>query len=185
MWTLFFLSLIPLILFAVLNYYKGLKTGVISGIIGSVVLLLYSWLYLNILDEQIVIMTMLLIVLGCLSIKKNQEVYFKMQPVLSSFIVVLIILWFELNNHSIFITITDSLINAIPPKDYAVIHSPLGQSILQRMAYHSMAWISIHALFLAWTAKYCRTGIWLLTKIFFLPFLLLMIIIGEIIIQFT
>ena len=184
MWTLFFLNLIPLILFSILNYYKGIKAGVLSGITASIILLLYFWLYLKIIDQDILIMTLLLVILGFLSIQYNNTLYFKLQPVLSAIIVIAIIFWLQvIKGLSIFTLFTEHLKDILPAKDFALLKEPSSQQILQRMPYHAILWTSLHTLILTWTALYCRTSLWLLIKALFLPFLLIMIILSELILQ--
>jgi len=177
--TLVGISLIPLIAFAVLNYYKGLKFGVYSGMIASVLVGIGMWVFFDYFDYDLLIMVLLLFLLGYFSIRTENELFFKLQPVISSVISVLVLAFYQFFDQPLILKMSGKMQKLLPPEQVSLLQDEQVQQILVRMTGHGMLWILLHAAVLAYAAMKSSTTIWLCIKALFIPYFCLVIFVTE------
>ena len=173
MLTVFLISLIPLFLFAVVNYYRGLEAGVWSGVIGSAMLGAVFWIVFDYLDYEAVIMVVLLLVLGLISIKSKKEIYFKLQPVASGLISVGVLAWFQFFDEPFFIKFIPKMQKILHPEQLELINQPEFSQTIERMSLYFIVLISLHTILQGYTAFYSSTRTWLIVKALALPFVMI------------
>lgn len=179
MLNMFLISLIPLILFAIVNYYRGLEAGVWTGVIGSALLGVVFWLVFDYLDYEAVIMVVLLLVFGVISIKSKKEIYFKLQPVASGVISAGILAWFQFFDEPLFQKILPKMHKFLPPEQLELVNQPGFYDAIERVSLYSIIWILLHTVLLALAAFYSSTRVWLLVKALALPFVAVGIVASE------
>lgn len=177
MWNLFILSLLPLICFAIINYYTNLKVSVVSSIFTAFCLLIASWVIFDWFDFELVTMIVLMIIFGIIAIVKNNEFYFKLQPAVSGFAVCLIIIYFELFDQSLLFKFLPKIKAVLPHENIALLENALVLDRFHTLFLHGCFWISVHSALLAWAARFGSTKTWLLVKAFFLPTFLVILMI--------
>ncbi|NRA45305.1 MAG: hypothetical protein HRU09_10155 [Oligoflexales bacterium] len=178
---MFLISLIPLFLFAIVNYYRGLEAGVWSGVVGSVFLGAFFWLAFDYLDYEAVTMVVLLLVLGIISIRSKKEIYFKLQPVASGIISVAILAWFQIFDQPFFLKILPKMHKVLPPEQLELMGQPEFVGAIERVSLYCIVLITLHTALLAFTAFYSSTRMWLLVKALALPFVGVGIVASELI----
>ena len=179
MLNMFLISLIPLILFAVVNYYQGLEAGVWSGVIGSVALGFVFWLAFDYLDYEAIIMVVLLLVFGLISIKSKNEIFFKLQPVASGVISVGVLAWFQFFDEPFFLKILPKMHKMLPPEQLELVNQPEFVHAIERISLYCIVLITLHSILLAVTAFYSSTRMWLLVKALALPFVGIGVVVTE------
>lgn len=177
MWNLFIISLIPLILFAIINYYTNLKTSVITSIISAILMFFLGWLLLDWFDHELILMIIVMVIFGIIAIKKDNEFYFKLQPAVSGLLICLIVLYFEIFDESLLFKLLPTINAHLPANASHLLKNKRMQETFHTLFLHGTFWIALHSILLAWSAKYSSTKTWLLLKAFFLPvFLVIMTI---------
>ncbi|MFK7826872.1 MAG: hypothetical protein AB8G05_22200, partial [Oligoflexales bacterium] len=146
MLNVFLISLIPLVLFAVVNYYRGLEAGVWTGVIGSALLGLVFWIVFDYMDYEAVIMVLLLLVLGLISIKSKKEIYFKLQPVASGLISVGILAWFQFFDPPFFVQFLPKMQKIMPPEQLELMNQPEFLQAIERVSLYCIVLISLHTV---------------------------------------
>lgn len=154
-----------------------------TGIISSIGLAIFSKVFFNYFDAEFIFMIVFIITFGAWSIKTNNVLFFKLQPVATSLASVLFLLWCLYFSTPLHESILPALKTQLPPDQYDFLSSDIGLDLLKRMTLHIAAWTTIHAIFLAWTAVYKSTKFWLITKALNLPFIILMSLIFELLIK--
>lgn len=168
--TMIFVSLVPLIVFGAINYYKGLKYGVLSACVSSVVVGIILWLVLDYVDFELFLMIGFMLILGFFSVKSKNDLIFKLQPVLSSICTVLILAWYQFFDKPFFLKLLPKFEKLLPASQLDALQDPIMMEHLSRASLHMMIWVSVHAVLLAWAAKYRSTTFWIVVKALFLPF---------------
>jgi len=87
----FAIGLIPLFAFILADELYGTETGLIVGILSGVVYALYYYIRFRKIEKFILFDTMLIIVLGGISILLKDEIFFKLKPALVELILVLLV----------------------------------------------------------------------------------------------
>ena len=180
MFDVFFTSIIPLLVFCITNCYKNLKTSVILSIISSFIILGVTKMILGFFTIESIMMVLLLITFGVLATIKNNSLYIKIQPVILSTILILIVFYQYLADpnfaakvlHTAGLFQDSNLINEANLLSYS--------NLIDKMLIHCLLWLTIHTGLLLWTAFRFSTRIWMITKIMLFPFFALMTVLGEI-----
>lgn len=178
------ITLIPLIVFAVLNYYKGLKFGVYSGMVASILLGLGLWVFFDYFDYDLVLMVVLLVGLGLLSLKTENEIYFKLQPVISAILWVLLLSWYQIFDVPFFLKLTSKMGTLLPPEQLQMLELPEVRESFARMTAHGILWISLHTALLGYAAVKWSTTRWLIIKALFIPWFFTCILVTELVLKF-
>lgn len=178
------ITLIPLIAFAILNYYKGLKFGVYSGMIASVLLGLGLWVFFDYFDYDLVLMVVLLFTLGLVSLKTENELYFKLQPVISAVLWVLLLSWYQIFDEPFLLRLTGKMGTLLPPEQLQMLELPEVRASFARMTAHGIFWILLHTILLGYAAVKWSTTRWLIIKALFLPWFFICVLVTELALRF-
>ena len=79
------IGLVPLLAFAILDSFFGLKTGLIAALVLAIAECVWTWISFGELDQISIVSLALIIILGALAWKKKSPIIFKIQPSLISF----------------------------------------------------------------------------------------------------
>ena len=80
--TTFFMGIVPLIIFVLVDSFSGVKAGVIWALIFALAELVYTLIVYRTVDEITLISLGTVVVFGFLSYKTGSALFFKMQPVI-------------------------------------------------------------------------------------------------------
>ncbi|MEZ4742714.1 MAG: septation protein IspZ [Bdellovibrionota bacterium] len=163
---LMLMTLLPLILFVVIDYYFDLKRGIWAAIASSVLMAAVYWVIFKELDYEIIIVITAVLATGLLSIKKNDGIFFKFQPVITNAVWVLIISYFQFFDTPILIKFLPKMKMLMPPEQFSNFDNPVLILMFQRMSMYLIVWISIHSCLVAYAALRLKNSHWLLIKSF-------------------
>ncbi|HID38195.1 MAG TPA: hypothetical protein EYP36_01615, partial [Calditrichaeota bacterium] len=87
----FAIGLVPLFAFILADELYGTKAGLLVGILSGVVYALYYYIRFRQIEKFVLFDTLLIIVLGGISLLLNDEIFFKLKPGLVELILVLLV----------------------------------------------------------------------------------------------
>ena len=184
MTDLFMISLIPLVLFAIINYYTNLKISVVSSIASALLMLVFFWWVLDWFDPELIIMVVTLIVFGTVAIYKDDEFYFKLQPAVTGVGVVIFMIYFEVIGEPLLFKMLPKVGKLLPPDKAHLLENSQVLATMHTLSLHGIFWIFVHSVLLGWCARFSSTKVWLLVKAFFLPaFLLIMLLTMKVVVS--
>ncbi len=174
MWTLLFVGILPMIVFAVLESYLDAKKGVIGAIILAAISGVLTWVLMGEVDYEIFLVVGLMLVTGLISIKTNNSIYFKFQPVVNGVVYVLVFAWFQFFDVPIMAKylpkMAEQFKESFPPQALEFLLSDNGTALLSRISLFSMVWLGIHAGLVGYCALRTSTKIWLVARTIGGPF---------------
>ncbi len=183
-WELLFLGLVPLVVFALLDYKTSQKTALIGAVITSCFVLVGIYHLTKQIDGVEVASAGLLITLALASMKMKKDIYFKLQPGIVGLI-------FGCGMLVVYFVSKQSYFHYFE-KYRPVLHQTMssmlaGQGFMQNTSTQQDAMLDLtianaisliplvsglllfHAVIMLYTAKNCSTKTWLLTRAMQLP----------------
>lgn len=174
--TLLFLSLIPIVTFAVVEHYKGMKSAIYTGIFSSLTTAVLIYILLGEVDYEILTMIFLFFLLGYISLRKEQEIYYKLGPAITGLISTLFLLWYQLFDQNFFLKMTFKLQSQLSPEQQQVLMNPEFVTVIERVTWDTILFTIIHSAIIAYAAFNWKTKSWALLKVMQLPLLLITIL---------
>lgn len=95
---LVFFQFLPLLLYIGIDYWKGFKPGIIAAIAAAVFMCSFEYLTSGTVDQFSLGESFLIVLLGIISLKMNNDRFFKYQPTVLAFIFAGIFTYFELKH---------------------------------------------------------------------------------------
>lgn len=173
MWDLFFISLIPLVLFVIVDYKSGLKSGIWTAFISSIVLGFISWWILGELDSEFLVMIAAVAATGFMSVRQNNAIYFKFQPVVTNVVGILFIAWFQFFDTPIMVKYLPKMQKFMAREQFEMLSQPAFSASLARMSLYLMVAMAAHSIIVAFAAVRLKNKHWLLAKALGLPFIVI------------
>lgn len=167
---LLLVTLFPLLVFAIISSYSSLKTGVYSSLVSSLFMMWLCWYAFEWFDEELIIMFITMVIFGGIAIKKNEPFYFKLQPAITGICSALLIIYYEIIGDPLVLKMIPQMISRLPEDKQALLSDPWVQNMLHQLSLHSVFWILLHSIVLAWMAKNRSTKSWIIFKAIFLPY---------------
>lgn len=179
MLMMFLLGILPLIIFAIIDYYSSLKNGVCSAI-GMAALTGFLTIYfLNDIWQEVALILVSMIIMGILSIRTKKEIYFKLQPVVVNAGIILTILWFQIFDEPLIMKFLPKLKELLPPEQLVVFNNPDVIAFLARSGYYIATMTFIHAFIVGYAAFKLSNSKWVLSKALGMPLLFMGIFLME------
>lgn len=170
MWMLFAISLVPMVLFVLIDYYtRNLRASIISAILTSIIVGYATYYLMGDVIEVVAIVTTMIIT-GLISIKMNTPIYFKFQPVITGAVLAAVIAYFQYFDTPIMIKMLPKIIELLEDSKFAdpqvleILHDESRLPFYARLTEHMIFWLLIHAALVAVCALKFRNSIWLLAK---------------------
>ncbi len=170
MWELSLLSLVPLILFVMIDYKAGLKAGIFTAIGTSIGLALIFWYLLGELDLDLIFMVVAIAVTGLISIRKKNSIFFEFQPVVTNMVGVLFIGWYQFFDTPIMVKYLPKMERFFSPEQAELLARPEVRIMLERLSLFVMVLMVVHSLIIAFAALRMKNKYWLLAKALGAPF---------------
>lgn len=157
-------GLLPLIVFAIVDAYGNLKAALIAAVAVACLEIGMSYWIFGEIDKISWVSLGLIGVLAFVSLKMKSDKLFKFQPVVLSFVIVGVILYFKWFDNSIFVQMVDKMSPLVTPEQRAVMESDFYLKLMERMDLFAVAALMAHAAVTAWAAMRCSTIVWLLVR---------------------
>jgi intracellular septation protein A len=186
---LIFFQFLPLAFYIGFEHWKGFRAGIIAAIAGSVLMVAYSYATAGIVDSFSVGECVLIVVLGAVSLKMENERYFKFQPTVLAFCFALIFIAFEVRGTPILVRYIPQIERLVDAQDRSpevleLITRLHDAHFIETMAKLSFAMIFVfiaHGLVMAYAALRLTTAQWFLWRLAIYPALLVVtLVIGAV-----
>ena len=171
MGLLFFISLLPLIIFVLVDYYtRSLKAGVISAIAMATLMGGVSTWLLGKFDIEAIIIVITMLATGLIAIKTNSPLYFKFQPVITGVIFAAMLAYFQWFDTPLLVKMMPELLKKlhdgklISDAVYAHMSSDAATAMIYRFNRNIIFMMLIHAGLVAIAALRWRNLYWLMVK---------------------
>jgi intracellular septation protein A len=170
------LALLPIIAFAIVDAKGGLKAGVIAAIVLSLLLFVANWLILGAFDPLSLIEPVFFLVLGLISLRLKNSLYFKFQPVVVNVLGALLLAGFQIAGQPFLVKWAPAMDKIMPPENQGILVHPV---ILEKLATlsHLLIYVFLlHAAWVAYAALRQPNWAWVKARLWGYPILLLVMI---------
>jgi hypothetical protein len=196
--SLVIMEFLPLIVYIGVDAWKGFRAGIIAAMICTLAMLAYHFILFNELDKFILGEGIMILVLGAISLKMNNDRYFKFQPTVLALVFAGVFAWFQLFDQPLmlhFVPHMEKLFQSPPTELRALdgaqlpsaeaspmlemLHSEQFKKVLSRMSGH-MIWLFIaHGLIMSYAAIRLKTAGWFAWRLAIYPALFVLVVINQ------
>ena len=179
---LIFFQFLPLLLYIIVDYWKGFKAGIIAAIVAAGFMLVWDYATTGVIDQFSLGESFLIVVLGIISLKMNNERFFKFQPTVIAVVMAGVFGYFELIHEPLMVRYIPQLEklmvgNGPPTGEVKVIldnlHSPAMQHIFARLSRVLILVFLGHGIVMAYAALFWSTPRWFLWRLAIYPAVLM------------
>ncbi len=170
--TLLVLAVLPIIAFAIVDAKAGLKAGVVTAIVLSVLLFVANWALLGVFDPFSLIEPIFFIVLGLISLRVKNSLYFKFQPVVLNILGALLLAGFQIAGQPFLVRWAPVMDKIMPPENQGVLTSPMVLSKLSTLSHVMIYVFLLHAAWVAYAALRQSNWAWVAARLLGYPILL-------------
>ncbi|HET9240271.1 MAG TPA: septation protein IspZ [Oligoflexus sp.] len=196
--SLVIMEFLPLIVYIGVDAWKGFRAGIIAAMICTLVMLGYDFVLFKELDKFILGEGIMILVLGAISLKMNNDRYFKFQPTVLALVFAGVFAWFQFFDQPLmlhFVPHMEKLFQSQPTELRALdstqlasaeaspmlemLHSEHFRKILSRLSGH-MIWLFIaHGLIMTYAAIRLKTAGWFAWRLAIYPALFILVVINQ------
>lgn len=196
--SLVIMEFLPLIVYIGVDAWKGFRAGIIAAMICTLVMLGYDFVLFNELDKFILGEGIMILVLGAISLKMNNDRYFKFQPTVLALVFAGVFAWFQFFDQPLmlhFVPHMEKLFQSQPTELRALdgtqlpsaeaspmlemLHSEHFKKVLSRLSGH-MIWLFIaHGLIMTYAAIRLKTAGWFAWRLAIYPALFILVVINQ------
>jgi hypothetical protein len=198
--SLVIMEFLPLIVYFGVDAWKGFRAGIIAAMACTLLMVVYEFFFFGELDKFILGEGIMIMVLGAISLKMNNDRYFKFQPTVLALVFASVFAWFQLFDQPLmlhFIPHMEKILHSEPNEMRALDPSQVEVSeaspmletmrsehfrmILGRISGH-MIWLFIaHGLIMVYAAIRLKTAGWFAWRLAIYPALLVLVVINQLI----
>jgi len=163
----FFIGILPVIVFVVLDSVTTKKTAIISAVALAFAEFVFTIVKYHTIDELTVLSVLLAVVFGWLSIKKNNDLYFKLQPaILGVFFAGSFFFFYHVLNKPLFNYMIEKYMNNnIEPFLHNKIPKDYFMEMMRVMSRDLGWWVLAHALLTAYAAVKLSKWWWFVIRV--------------------
>jgi intracellular septation protein A len=165
-------TIIPLVLYVVVELKKGPQAATITAMVSVVVLAAYLYFRFDVLDETYLVELFLILGLGAISLKMHRSTWFKFQPMVTGIVFAGYGFYLQILGTPFLSKMEPMLDKVAIPEVLKIMKSEAGRSLFSSMSLEISVVILLHA-FACGYAAYKLTSIgWLLTRLAIYPLML-------------
>lgn len=157
-------GLLPLIVFAIVDIFAGLRAGIVAAIIFALLEAGWSYHEFGEVDRLTWISLILIIVMGAIAFKMRSDRLFKFQPVVLSLFMSLALLYFQIFETPLMIQMLPKVRPMLPEANRAVTFEPRMIAMFVRVDAMMVVVFALHAALVAWAAMHRSTLYWLVMR---------------------
>lgn len=196
--SLVIMEFLPLIVYIGVDAWKGFRAGIIAAMICTLVMLGFDYSMFGELDKFILGEGIMILVLGMISLKMNNDRYFKFQPTVLALVFAGVFAWFQVFDQPLmlhFIPHMEKIMQSNPGELHALDASQMKTSevppmlemlrsehfkkVLGRLSGH-MIWLFIaHGLIMIYAAMRLKTAGWFAWRLTIYPALFILVVINQ------
>lgn len=170
--TFLLMTIVPLIAFAIADAMAGLKTGVILAIVLSVLLFAANWILLGFFEPTSLIEPLFFLILGIISLRVKNSLYFKFQPVVVNVLSALLLAGFQIAGHPLLVRWAPAMDKIMPPEQQGILTNPTILAKLSNVSHALIYVLLIHALWVGYVALKRSNWAWVTARLLGYPLLL-------------
>lgn len=155
------LGLIPLIAFAIIDSFFGLKKGLIAALVLAIIEAIWSYYTFHELDQISILSLGLIIIFGVIAWKTQKSIFFKLWPSLVSLAISLWLLVSYVNDQALFVAIALKYAHLLPIHVQDALNHPPYLAFLARSTLTTGVALLLHAVVTTWAAFKLSTWWWL------------------------
>lgn len=157
-------GILPLLAFVIIDSVLGLKSGVIAAIALAIAEAAYTLVVYQTIDNLTIGSTVLVLFFGLLSLKSNNAIYLKLQPVVLGVAFGLILLVMQLLGKPLLVMMVEKYQFMVPAEFRSQISHPVYVAMLARLSGVLGFGFLIHAGLVAYSAFYMSKWWWLMLR---------------------
>ncbi len=161
----------PLVIFVIVDFYSGLRSGVIAAVITALSACVFVWGATGALDYEALGAALVMCVLGWTSVRSNNPLFFKLQPVLTGCAVVLYGAYTHIFDQPFLVRAWPTIEKMMPAGQLGFLGTTEGQAFLARLSLYVIVWTFLHCLCVAWAALRRGNLVWIIIKGLAIPFI--------------
>jgi len=169
MWLVTF---VPLLIFVIVDFFSGLRSGIVAAVVVALLSVGFLWFGLGVVDWESLFAVVVMTVCGWAAIKHGSPVLFKLQPVITSGIVVLYLAYCQFFGTPFLIRSWPVISQLMPSEQADFFGSAEGQSLLSSLSLYLIVWTVVHIALVAWAALRKSNLVWIVIKGLGVPFIL-------------
>lgn len=174
---LVFFQFLPLLLYIGFEYWKGFRAGILAAIAGSIVMVSYDYFTTGAVDSFSIGECGLILFLGIVSLRMNNERYFKFQPTVLALIFAIVFIYFELKGTPLLVRYIPQIEKLFVGQEHspeieaflANLHSADSRLMLARLSRFMIAVFLGHGLVMAYAALRLSTPKWFMWRLAIYP----------------
>lgn len=162
-------TVIPLILYVVVEVKKGPQAATITAMASVVVLAGYLYFRFDALDETYIVELLLILVLGSVSLKMHQSTWIKFQPMVTGIVFSAYGFYLQIFDTPMLLRMAPLIEKMAQSEQMAMFKTPAAKVLLSSMSWEISVLILLHALTCGYAAKKFNSVNWLLTRLAIYP----------------
>lgn len=191
---LLIMEFLPLVIYIAVDAWKGFRAGIIAAMICTALMVCYEYFMFGEFDKFIAGEGLMIVGLGYVSLKMNNDKYFKFQPTVLAVIFAGVFAWFQIFDQPLmlhFIPHMEKLLEGNPSEFRALnfagegnealqlLHSTYFQKILGRISGHLIWLFLAHGLIMTYAALRLSTAGWFAWRLAIYPGLFVLVVINQ------
>jgi len=157
-------GLLPLVAFVVIDNFIGLKAGLFAAIALALAEAAYTVYEFGTLDSFSIASLILVLLFGLLSLRSNNSLYIKLQPVFLGLCFGCVIIAYQIVNQPILILLCTKYKSIIPAPLQSQLQSPTMHEMLRRVSLNLGLGFLAHAALVAYAALHMSMWWWLFIR---------------------
>jgi|GEM_PF-844933 len=173
MWLITFL---PLLIFVLVDFYSGLRSGIIAAIGAALAAFVIVWLLIDEFDWEALFVVVVMAGAGWLSVRKKTPLYFKLQPAITGSVIATYLCYCQFFDVPFLVRSwpkIGKLMTTIHPGQAQFFDTPTGQDLLGTMSLYLLVWTIVHIAMITWAAVRSSNTVWIIIKGLGLPIILI------------
>jgi intracellular septation protein A len=198
--SLLIVDFLPLILYIIVDAWKGFRAGIIAAIVSTLLMLVYDYMVFSELDKFVLGEGLMIVIMGLISLKMENDRYFKFQPAVLALVFALIFSWFQIFDQPVLVQALPHIEKLLISDDRAgeaseklissqdqpaksdiltIMHSQSYRKMLRLMSFQ-MIWLFLaHGLIMGFAALRCSTRAWFAWRLAIYPALFFLIVMNQ------
>lgn len=162
--TLALYGLLPLIVFAIVDIFAGMRAAIIAAIVVALAEAAWSWHQFGEVDNITWISLGLIVLMGLISIKMKDPLLFKFQPVVMALLLAAVMAWFHWQGDPILLQLMPKVAALLPEEQRWTLTAPEIVEQMRRLDLLMIPTFVAHAAVVAWAAVRKSTAVWLIFR---------------------
>ena len=162
--TIILLGILPLFIFVVLDCYTNMKTAILGAIFLAIGELIFTLIYYGNIDIITTISIVSVLILGAISWKSENSIFFKFQPVILGVFFALMLLIMQILDKPLLIILFQKYKALLPEEQQLLLLNKENLVLLSSLS-HTLGWgFLCHSLVVAYAAIKLSSWWWLIIR---------------------